>query len=81
MDPFRDLCFYHINVMRDGLKSNVKLFAGNTSLYSVVKNKEESASYLTNDLDTILNGHITGILHSIQTPKNLRTSFCSLEKT
>ena len=47
----------------------------------LLKTKEESASYLTNDLDTILNGHITGILHSIQTPKNLRTSFCSLEKT
>ena len=39
MDPFWDLCFYHINVLRDGLKPNVKLFAGNTSLYSVAKNK------------------------------------------
>ena len=35
------------------LKSNVKLFAYDTSLYSVVKNKEERASNLTNDLDTI----------------------------
>ena len=39
--------------MPDGLKSNVKLFADDTSLFSVVKNKEESASDLTNDLDTI----------------------------
>ena len=39
--------------MPDGLKSNVKLFADDTSLFSVIKNKEESASDLTNDLDTI----------------------------
>ena len=38
--------------MPDGLKSNVKLFADDTSLFSVVKNKE-SASDLTNDLDMI----------------------------
>ena len=35
------------------LKSNVKLFPDDTSLFSVVKNKEESASDLTNDLDMI----------------------------
>ena len=35
-----------------GLKSNVKLFTDDTSLFSVVKNKGESASDLTNDLDT-----------------------------
>ena len=39
--------------MPDGLKPNFKLFAGNTSLFSVVKDKEESASDLENDLDTI----------------------------
>ena len=39
--------------MPDGLKSNVKLFSDDTSLFSVVKNKEESASDLTNDLDMI----------------------------
>ena len=39
--------------MPDGLKSNVKLFADGTSFFSVVKNKEESASDLTNDLDII----------------------------
>ena len=43
----------YINDLPDGLKSNVKLFADNTSLFSVVKNKEESASDLTNVLDTI----------------------------
>ena len=35
-----------------GLKSNVKLFTDDTSLFSVVKNKEASASDLTNDFDT-----------------------------
>ena len=39
--------------MPDGLKSNVKLFADDTSLLPVFKNKEESASDLKNDLGTI----------------------------
>ena len=43
----------YINDLPDGLKSNVKLFADDTSLFSVVKNKEESASDLTNDLAMI----------------------------
>ena len=42
----------YINDLPDGLKSNVKLFADDTSLFSVVKNKE-SASDLTNNLDMI----------------------------
>ena len=43
----------YVNEMPDGLKSNVKLFADDTSYFSVIKNKDESASDLTNDLDTI----------------------------
>ena len=39
--------------MPNGLKYNVKLFADDTSLFSVVKNKGESASDLTNGLGTI----------------------------
>ena len=42
-----------MNDLPDELKSNVQLFADNTSLLSVVKNKQESASDLTNDLNTI----------------------------
>ena len=45
--------FIYINELLDELKSYVKLFADDTSLLSVVKNKEESFSDLTNDLDTI----------------------------
>ena len=47
------LFLIYINDLPNGLKSNVKLFAEDTSLFSVVKNKEESASDLTNDLDMI----------------------------
>ena len=43
----------YINDLPDRLKSKIKLFADDTSLFSVVKNKEESASDLTNDLDMI----------------------------
>ena len=43
----------YINDLLGGLKSYVKLFADDTSLSSVVKNKEESGSDLTNDLDMI----------------------------
>ena len=43
----------YINDLSDGLKSNVKLFADDTSFFSVAKNKEESANYLTNDVDMI----------------------------
>ena len=42
-----------INDLPDGLKCNIKLFANDTSLFSVGRNKEESASDITNDLDTI----------------------------
>ena len=43
----------YINDLPDGLKFNIKLFADDTSPFSVVKNKEESDSDLTNDLDMI----------------------------
>ena len=43
----------YINDLPDRLKYGVKLFADNTSLFSVLKNKEESASDLTNDLEMI----------------------------
>ena len=42
-----------MNDLPDGLKSNVKLFENDTTLFSVVRNKEQNASDLTNDLDTI----------------------------
>ena len=43
----------YINVIPDGLKSNVKVFADDTSVFSVVKNKNYSANDLTHDLSLI----------------------------
>ena len=40
----------NINDKPDGLKSNVKLFADDASILSIVKNKNDSAKDLTHDL-------------------------------
>ena len=58
----------YVNDLPDRLKSNVKLFADDTSLFSVVKNKEESAS------DLILSLPYLGDI-SLQTTIKLRKSF------
>ena len=36
--------------MPDGLKRNVKLFADDTSIFRIAKNKNDSAKDLTHDL-------------------------------
>ena len=36
--------------MSNGLKNNVKLFADDTSIFSIVKNKNDSAKDLTHNL-------------------------------
>ena len=43
----------YINDLTDGISSIVKLFADDTLLFSVVQNKNNSASQLSNDLDEI----------------------------
>ena len=43
----------YINDLPNELKSNVKLFADDTSLFTVVKDKNESANILQNDLQSI----------------------------
>ena len=43
----------YINDLTDGISSIVKLFADDTSLFSVVQNKNNSASQLNNDLDKV----------------------------
>ena len=44
------LFFIYINDLPNKLESNVKLFANDTSLFTVVKDKNESANILNNDL-------------------------------
>ena len=43
----------YINDLTDGISSIVKLFADDTSLFSIVQNKNNSASQFNNDLDKI----------------------------
>ena len=47
------LFLIYVNNMANGLKSNVKLFADDTSIFSIVKNKNDSAKDLTHDLSLI----------------------------
>ena len=43
----------YINYLPNGLKTKAKLFVGNTSLFTIVKDKNESANALNNDLSLI----------------------------
>ena len=43
----------YFNYMPNGLKSNVKLFGDDTSIFSIAKNKNDSAKDLTHDLSLI----------------------------
>ena len=45
----------YINHLTDGTSSIVKLFADDTSLFSVVQNKSNSTSQLNNDLNKVSN--------------------------
>ena len=44
------LCLIYINDLTNELKSNVKIFAGDMSLFTIVKDKNESANIINNDL-------------------------------
>ena len=43
----------YINDLSDGISSIVKLFADDTSVFSVVQNNNSSESQLNNDLDKV----------------------------
>ena len=47
------LFLVYINDLPDGLKSNEKFFADDTSLFTIVKDKNESANILNDDLQLI----------------------------
>ena len=47
------LFLIYINDLPNELKSNAKLFAGDTSLFTIVKDENESANALNNDFSLI----------------------------
>ena len=49
-NPFLDLFLMYVNDLSDGLKSECKLFADETSLFSVVHDINTSARDLNEDL-------------------------------
>ena len=49
------LFLVYINHLPNGLKSNAKLFADDTSLFTIVKDKNKSANILNDDLQLISN--------------------------
>ena len=51
LGPF--LFLIYINDLLNGLKTNAKLFADDATLFTIVKDKNESASVLNNDLSLI----------------------------
>ena len=59
------LCLIYINDLLDGLSSNAKLFADDTSLFSVVHDINASAIELNSDLKKSMIGPLNGKLLSI----------------
>ena len=49
----------YVNHLSDGITSLLKLFADGTSLFSVIQNKNDSASQLNNNLDKVITWKIT----------------------
>ena len=49
----RNSFLIYFNDMPNELKRNVKLFADDTSIFSIVKNKNDNAKNLTHDLSLI----------------------------
>ena len=47
------LFLIYINDLPNGLKCNAKLFADDTSLFTIVRDKNESTNVLNNDLSLI----------------------------
>ena len=64
------LFLVYINDLPDGLESNAKLFADDTSIFSVVKDPNESCNKLNNDLLKIITGLINGKCALIQIQTN-----------
>ena len=57
----------YINDLSKNLKSTVKLFADDTSIFHLVKDPNTSAKILNHDLLEFLNGHTDGKCHLTRT--------------
>ena len=66
LDPL--LFLIYINDLERNIRSNVKFFADDTMLFSIVKDPVVSANVLNHDLDMIISGPIIGKWNLIQTP-------------
>ena len=55
----------HINDLSENIESTAKLFADDTSLFSMVHDNNTSTEVLNRDLQKYLSGHINGKCHSI----------------
>ena len=62
----------YINDLTDGTSSIAKLFADDTSLFSVVQNKNNSASQLNNDLNKVSDWVYTWKMTFTLIPQNKR---------
>ena len=74
------LFLIYINNFPNELKSNVKLFANDTSLFTIVKDKNESANTLSNDLMLISKWAYNWKMILTQIPVNLPRSIIFKEK-
>ena len=75
-DPF--LFLVYINDLPNELKSTVKLYADDTSLFSIVRNKNESANIFNKDLLSISKwAHILKISKGISAIKNFASEIFS----
>ena len=74
------LFLVYINDLERNIKSNIKFFAYDTMLFSIVKNPEISANNLNHDLDIIQQWLINGKWSLILIPLNRQMRFYFLAR-
>ena len=74
------LFLIYINDLPDELKSQTKLFADDTSLFTIVKDRNESANILRKTYYQFLSGLTIGKCFSTQTLVNQPKKYCFQEK-
>ena len=75
-DQYYDFCFFiYINDLPQGLNSEVKLFADDTSLFNTVNYVNTSASAINSDLLKIQDCGYHGNCHLIQIEQMIKGKF------